>query len=57
MKRLLPLLIVLAPALAACNLKDVTVTLECAAPDSSSYVQWADNGDSLSLHCFQRANP
>jgi len=56
MKRLLLLLIVLAPSLAACNLKDATVTLECAAPDSSSYVKWSDNGDTLSLHCFQRAN-
>ena len=59
MKRLLLLLTTLggAAAGAACNLSNATFTLECAAPDSSSYIKLANNGDSLSLHCFQKANP
>jgi len=58
MKRLLLLLIVLGAAGgAACNISNATFTLECAAPDSASYIKIANNGDSLSLHCFQKANP
>jgi len=59
MKRLLLLLIVLGAAggAAACNISNATFTLECAAPDSASYIKIANNGDSLSLHCFQKANP
>ena len=58
MKRLLLLLITLgAAATAACNLTNATFTLECAAPDSSSYIKVANGGDSLSLHCFQKTNP
>ena len=59
MKRLLLLLITLggAAVAAACNLTNATFTLECAAPDSSSYIKLANGSDSLSLHCFQRANP
>jgi len=59
MKRLLLLLIALGTAAAAgaCNLTSATFTLECAAPDSSSYIKVANGGDSLSLHCFQKANP
>ena len=58
MKRLLLLLITLgAAAVPACNLSNATFTLECAAPDSSSYIKIANGGDSLSLHCFQKANP
>ena len=58
MKRLLLLLITLgAAATAACNLTSATFTLECAAPDSSSYIKVANGGDALSLHCFQKTNP
>jgi len=58
MKRLLLLLITLgAAATAACNLTSATFTLECAAPDSSSYIKVANGGDSLSLHCFQKTKP
>jgi hypothetical protein len=57
MKRLLLLLILLGAPLAGCNLTDATITLECAAPDSSSYVKYSKDGDTLSLHCFQKANP
>ena len=60
MKRLLLLLITLgaaATAAGACNLTNATFTLECAAPDSSSYIKVANGSDSLSLHCFQKANP
>jgi len=58
MKRLLLLLTTLgAAAAAACNISNATFTLECAAPDSSSYIKVANGGDSLSLHCFQKANP
>ena len=60
MKRLLLLLIPLGAAAAAagaCNLTSATFTLECAAPDSSSYIKVANGSDSLSLHCFQKANP
>ena len=58
MKRLLLLLTTLgAAAVAACNLTNATFTVECAAPDSSSYIHLANGGDSLSLHCFQKPNP
>ena len=58
MKRLLLLVMTLgAAAVAACNLTNATFTLECAAPDSSSYIKVANGSDSLSLHCFQKANP
>lgn len=58
MRRLLLLLIALgAAAVAACNLTNATFTLECAAPDSSSYIKIANGSDSLNLHCFQKANP
>ena len=60
MKRLLLLLTTLggaAAAAAACNLTSATFTLECAAPDSSSYIKVANGSDSLNLHCFQKANP
>ena len=58
MKRLLLLLLTLgAAAAAACNISNATFTLECAAPDSSSYIKIANGGDSLSLHCFQKAGP
>lgn len=58
MKRLLLLLITLgAAAVAACNLTNATFTLECAAPDSSSYIKVANGSDSLNLRCFQKANP
>jgi hypothetical protein len=58
MKRLLLLLVTLsAAAVAACNISNATFTLECAAPDSASYIKIANNGDSLSLHCFKKANP
>ena len=59
MKRLLLLLTTLggAAAVAACNLTSATFTLECAAPDSSSYIKVANGSDSLNLHCFQKANP
>jgi len=58
MKRVLLLLTTLgAAAAAACNISNATFTLECAAPDSSSYIKVANGGDSLSLHCFQKANP
>ncbi len=58
MKRLLLLVIALgAAAVAACNLTSATFTLECAAPDSSSYIRVANGSDSLNLHCFQKANP
>ena len=59
MKRLLLLVTTLsgAAAAAACNLSNATFTLECAAPDSSSYIKVANGSDSLNLHCFQKANP
>ena len=59
MKRLLLLLTTLGgtAAGAACNLSNATFTLECAAPDSSSYIKVANGSDSLNLHCFQKANP
>lgn len=57
MKRLMLLLILLGAPLAGCNLTDATITFECASPDSSSYVKYANDGDTLSLHCFQKANP
>ena len=58
MKRLLLLVITLgAAAVAACNLTSATFTLECAAPDSSSYIKVANGSDSLNLHCFQKATP
>ena len=58
MKRLLLLVMTLgAAAVAACNLTSATFTLECAAPDSSSYIKVANGSDSLNLHCFQKANP
>ena len=58
MRRLLLLLVTLgAAAVAACNLTSATFTLECAAPDSSSYIKVANGSDSLNLHCFQKANP
>jgi len=58
MKRLLLLLTTLGvAAVAACNLSNATFTLECAAPDSSSYIKVANGSDSLNLHCFQKATP
>jgi len=58
MKRLLLLLTTLGvAAIAAWNLTNATFTLECAAPDSSSYIKVANGSDSLNLHCFQKANP
>jgi hypothetical protein len=58
MRRLLLLLVTVgAAAVAACNLTNATFTLECAAPDSSSYIKIANGSDSLNLHCFQKANP
>jgi hypothetical protein len=59
MKRLLFLLATLggAAAATACNITNATFTLECAAPDSSSYINVANGSDSLRLHCFQKANP
>ena len=58
MKRLLLLVMTLGTAAgAACNLTSATFTLECAAPDSSSYIKVANGSDSVSLHCFQKANP
>jgi hypothetical protein len=57
MNRLLLLLIPIGLALAACNITDARVTLECAAPDSASYIKVANGGDTLSLHCFQKTNP
>ena len=59
MKRLLLLLTTFggAAAGAACNLSNATFTLECAAPDSSSYIKVANGSDSLNLHCFQKASP
>ena len=58
MRRLLLLLVTLgAAAVAAYNLTSATFTLECAAPDSSSYIKVANGSDSLNLHCFQKANP
>jgi len=58
MKRLLLLLLTLgAAAVAACNISNATFTVECAAPDSSSYIHLTNGVDSLSLHCFQKANP
>jgi hypothetical protein len=58
MRRLLLLLVTVgAAAVAACNLTNATFTLECAAPDSSSYIKVANGSDSLNLHCFQKANP
>ena len=58
MKRLLLLLLTLGAAVsAACNISNATFTLECAAPDSSSYIKVANGSDSLNLHCFQKAGP
>ena len=61
MRRPLLLLVALGAAAAAvaaaCNLTNATFTLECAAPDSSSYIKVANGSDSLNLHCFQKANP
>ena len=60
MKRLLLFLATLggaAAAAAACNISNATFTLDCAAPDSSSYINVANGSDSLRLHCFQKANP
>ncbi|HEY6157095.1 MAG TPA: hypothetical protein VIV88_06550 [Gemmatimonadales bacterium] len=59
MRRLLLLLVTVGAAAvaAACNLTSATFTLECAAPDSSSYIKIANGSDSLNLHCFQKANP
>jgi hypothetical protein len=58
-----PWLIVLVAAasgaayLAACNISDPTVTLECAAPDTGSYVSISGTSDTVRLHCFQKATP
>jgi len=58
MKRLLLLFVTLSAAVsAACNISNATFTLQCAAPDSSSYIKIANGSDSVSLHCFQKGNP
>jgi len=58
MKRLLLLFITLgAAAAAACNISNATFTLQCAAPDSASYIKLANGSDSVSLHCFQKGTP
>lgn len=62
MKRLSLLALLVAAAAAAsfavaCNISDPTVTLQCAAPDTGSYIKISGSSDTVSLHCFQKANP
>ena len=46
-----------AGCIAACNISDPTVTLQCAAPDTGSYISITGTSDTVRLHCFQKANP
>jgi hypothetical protein len=41
----------------ACNLTDPTITLQCAAPDTSSYISINGTTDTVRVHCFQKSGP
>ena len=55
------LLLVAASASAAiavaCNISDPTVTLQCAAPDTASYISINGSTDTVRVHCFQKSGP
>ena len=46
-----------AACIAACSISDPTVTLQCAAPDTGSYISISGSSDTVRLHCFQKSNP
>jgi len=41
----------------ACNITDPTVTLQCAAPDTASYISINGSTDTIRVHCFQKPGP
>jgi len=61
--RRLSLLVLLVAASAsaglavACNITDPTVTLQCPAPDTASYISINGSTDTVRVHCFQKAGP
>jgi hypothetical protein len=41
----------------ACDISNPTITLECAAPDTSSYISINGTTDTVRVHCFQKSGP